>query len=244
MRPIQEAQIAEFGDYRVFNVPNNARFYVESSGNDIVKNYVRAGYEWESELRELINAFAKKGTIALDVGAHIGIHSVSMSRAVGEDGAVYSFEPQPKIYKELRINMAINDCKNVYALNLAVGNEKGQIGLGEPLPGNQGGRYISRQFPIEFVDIARIDDFELENVSFIKMDVEGFEEDTLKGAEETINKSKPVMYIEIHSAASDTRPQCEKPDRDAAAARIKQWIVDHGYNLLTYPSNNYLAVPI
>jgi len=244
IQPFQEADVIEFSGYRVCNTPNNARFYVESSGNDIVKNHVRSGAEWERELREVITKYAKQGSVALDIGAHIGIHSVTMSRVVGEKGSVYAFEPQPRTYKELRINMALNECKNVFALKLALGNERGTIGLGQPIPGNEGGRYISRKNPIEYVKIAKLDDFELDNVSFIKIDVESFEEETLLGAAETIRRNKPVMYIEIHSAHSDTRPADEKENRDAEAERIKNWIVGMGYMLVPYPQSNYLALPI
>lgn len=240
----QEADVIEFGGYRVCNTPNNAKFYVEGSGNDIVKNHLRAGAEWESELREVITKYAKPGSVALDIGAHVGIHAVTMSRVVGEKGAVYAFEPQPRTYKELRINLALNECKNVFALKVALGNERGTIGLGQPIPGNEGGRYISRKNPVEYVPITKLDDFELANVSFIKIDVESFEEQTLLGAAATIKKNMPVMYIEIHSAHSDTRPAHEKEGRDEEAARIKNWIIALGYQLLPYPQNNYLAIPI
>lgn len=244
IHPNQEADVIEFSGYRVCNTPNNAKFYVQSSGNDIVKNHLRAGVEWESELRQVITKYAKPGSVALDIGAHVGIHSVTMSRVVGEKGSVYAFEPQPKTYKELRINLALNDCKNVFALKVALGNERGSIGLAEPLPGNEGGRYISRKNPVEYVQITRLDDFDLDNVSFIKMDVEAFEEQTLLGAVATIKKNMPVMYIEIHSAHSDSRPPHEKEGRDEEAARIKNWIIALGYQLLPYPQNNYLAIPI
>ena len=240
----QETDVVEFSGYRVYTAPNNAKFYVEGSGNDIVKNHVRSGAEWERELREVITKYAKEGSVALDVGAHIGIHSVTMSRVVGEKGTVYAFEPQPRTYKELRINLALNECKNVFALKLALGNERGTIGLGQPIPGNEGGRYISRKNPIEYVKIARLDDFELDNVSFVKIDVESFEEETLLGAAETIKRNKPVIYIEIHSAHSDTRPANEKENRDAEAERIKNWIVGMGYTLVPYPQSNYLALPV
>jgi hypothetical protein len=58
----------------------------------------------------------------------------------------------------------------------------------------------------ETVDIQSLDSFQLKNVDFIKVDVEGFEADVLEGAEETIKRCKPLILVE---AFEDTRVKVE-----------------------------------
>lgn len=53
------------------------------------------------------------------------------------------------------------------------------------------------------LNVQMLDDFAFGNVDFIKIDVEGFELEVLKGAESLLQKSSPILYIEIFNDRFD-----------------------------------------
>src|SRR5262245_59764622 len=67
------------------------------------------------------------GVLAIDGGANIGVHLVEWARHMGSWGEVIAFEPQEKIFYALCGNIAINNCFNVSAKNMAIGAEEGVI---------------------------------------------------------------------------------------------------------------------
>ena len=64
------------------------------------------------------------GNIAVDIGAHKGAYTYWMSKYVGEKGKVFSFEPQPRLNKQLRL--LLNDSKNIKLEDLALSSNKGK----------------------------------------------------------------------------------------------------------------------
>ena len=67
------------------------------------------------------------GSLAVDVGAHIGCHTVFMAKQVGPGGAVFAFEAQRVIFQNLCANLALNGLSNVRVFNAAAGSEEGTI---------------------------------------------------------------------------------------------------------------------
>ncbi len=139
--------------------------------------------------------YTKPGTIAVDLGAHIGTQTLLLARAVGPEGRVFAFEPQWKMFRELVWNLTLNDCNNVTVLRCAVGDANRTVQLDPPIPENEGARTIGKGS--ETAPMRTLDSFGLENVSMIKIDVENYEERVLNGARETILRNKPVMHVEI-----------------------------------------------
>ena len=206
----------KFQNYQIYRVDNRDLFYVDDV-NDYIKNFsLKQGMPWEEHLKGIFEKYITAGSIAIDIGAHIGTHSLTFSRLVGEKGVVYAFEPQAKIFTELVINLYLNECKNVKCHHLGLGQDEKEMAIYfpsekwitenvsyHPFMLNEGHgtlAEISDQHKNEEkVKIVRLDDFKLENVSFIKIDVEGFENEVINGATETIKRNKPVMVVEIFS---------------------------------------------
>jgi hypothetical protein len=69
-----------------------------------------------------------------------------------------------------------------------------------------------------------------ENISFLKVDVEGMELDVLEGAKQIIQKHKPVMYVEFYK-------------QHDGAKELREFISSLGYNIYTLDIN-YICVPI
>lgn len=134
--------------------------------------------------------------IAVDVGANIGAHTVALARMVER---VVAFEPLTYLHYMLCGSLALNGITNVQAFNLALGKEPGRMmipyidytqsqAFGGWAPGFEGGR----QAPV-----APLDDI-LPCADFLKVDVEGMELEVLQGAENLINDSRPVLYVEAN----------------------------------------------
>lgn len=140
-----------------------------------------------------------KGMCVLDVGANMGSHTLAFSRFVGEDGMVCAFEPQRLIFQMLAGTMAINSIKNVYCYQKAVGEKQGFLKvpyIDYEKVTNWGSVPLGEWTEGESVEVVAIDDMNLPWYHFLKIDVEGMELAVLKGAQETIRKFRPYLYVE------------------------------------------------
>jgi FkbM family methyltransferase len=136
---------------------------------------------------------------AVDAGANKGTYTYFLARLAQH---VYAFEPNPKMFTILRRSMA----RNVTASPVALSNRSGDAELRVPRQrkggySNQGGSLSSVKISENYktVDVAarRLDEFDLGDVGFIKIDVEGFEQAVLEGARETIMRERPVIQVEL-----------------------------------------------
>jgi FkbM family methyltransferase len=148
----------------------------------------------------LFDQLLKDDDIVLDIGAHMGAHTIYFAGKVGPKGGVLAFEPQRALYQILCANVALNSFLNVYAYNIALGQEKDFIkvpqlnyaketnfGLFTPKDYNQG----------DDVALETIDTWmALPKCKLIKIDVEGMEMEVIKGAENTIKSTAPYIYYE------------------------------------------------
>jgi FkbM family methyltransferase len=175
----------------------------------------------------------------LDVGAHIGTHTIKLAKAVGPSGRVIAFEPQPKIFRELFMNMKINQLKNVTFYWAGVGATVGQIELSPLVATNEGGTGLDGGTG-RFVELLTIDSLHLQNVSLMKIDVEGMEDQALEGAKETIASNRPAIVIEIQGGNNFAN----------APQEVRQKIMhtldkldNMGYRVTQLDIHDWLAVP-
>jgi FkbM family methyltransferase len=230
-----------FSNYELVDVPNQGSFFVDRI-NDSIKNTLRAGQPWEWLNKLIIEAYTKPGTIALDIGAHIGTHTLTMSECVGPQGMVLAFEPNKKIYRELCLNLSINNCTNVRPIRCAIGKERGTIQIVVSHPQNEGGCYVIKESGgSNTASMIRLDDLQLSNVSFIKIDVENMEGDVLDGAVNTIKRCRPVILIEIQG--NGERPMQMDEDTQKMAQENIRKIEALDYHLQSVGGVDYLAIP-
>jgi len=169
---------------------------------------------------ELFAHFISPGAIVLDIGANIGAHTIPLAQLVGPGGVVVAFEPQPTLHKILCANLVLNSIPNVLTYAMALGDCEGDCRfpvLDYSQPGNFGGIGADMVEEGETVPLCMLDGFQLERVDFIKLDVEGFEAKVLEGAANTIERCRPIMYIEN--------------DRAEKSAELIQRLFDMGYRL-------------
>jgi FkbM family methyltransferase len=164
-------------------------------------------------------AFDRRGThgeslVIVDGGANIGAYSIALGKYIEPwDGVVLAFEPQEPIYYALCGNIALNNCFNIKASRSALaanGNVIGVPGLDYRKPATFGGLSLNPalhslteefgQAPdwdnVDAVPVTVIDRLNLPRLDILKLDIEGMELDALAGARNTINKYKPIIFVE------------------------------------------------
>jgi FkbM family methyltransferase len=157
--------------------------------------------EYDKGQIELLCSFVKPGDDVLDIGAHIGIYSLYLSRAVGSQGHVLSVEPDPRNIALLRTNLRLNACENVIVAPYAFGDRTGNAKLfqlendtGRSSLWDKGGARI-------LVGMRRGDDVVREynlRPTVAKIDVEGAEPLVLTGL---MDKRPRVLLFELATDA-------------------------------------------
>ena len=157
---------------------------------------------YEKGILFFLKGFLKKGDCFVDVGANIGLMSLFASQCVGDNGAVLSFEAHPETSELLNYNISLNKFKNIKVFDCALGSEKGEGVIRFQSELNRGGASLIDNFKREDgckVLINTLDDLFPGNLipKVIKIDVEGFEFEVLKGAEKIIKGYSPVLILEL-----------------------------------------------
>ncbi len=139
------------------------------------------------------------GHLVVEAGANIGAHKVHLAKLVGEQGAVFAFEPQRIVFQTLCANIALNQLVNVVTCQQGLGRQFGEMVLPNVDPrleNNFGGLSLLTEGDGEKVGIVTIDSLGLQRCNLIKVDVEGMEEEVISGAVNTIAKFRPILYLE------------------------------------------------
>ena len=152
----------------------------------------------DSETKELqlLRNIIKEGDTVIDIGANIGFYTLLFRNIVGKKGRVIAFEPEPKNFSLLRKTIDTNNFENVIAYQMAVGSKNSKVKL--LLSEDAGEHQISDNGHID-VDCIRLDDY-IKSADFIKLDVEGYEIEILKGMQNLLQKNIILMsefYVKL-----------------------------------------------
>jgi FkbM family methyltransferase len=148
---------------------------------------------------DLFRQLVQPGQVVVEVGANIGAHTVVLAQLVGPRGRVLAFEPQRLLYQMLCANLALNNITNVVGVQQAVGAAHGTVNvpvLDPTMENNFGGVSVGPDESGEPVLMAPLDAYDLKACDFLKVDVEGMEEDVLRGAMGLISRCQPTLYVE------------------------------------------------
>ncbi|MEY2508005.1 MAG: hypothetical protein QOH01_2334 [Verrucomicrobiota bacterium] len=192
----------------------------------LLRRLRRANYEREMELLDLL---CDRGRPGVDIGAKIGMYTY---RIRAHSSEVIAFEPIPMFNqflsavfgrKRVRVEpFAVSDQRGRARLRLPYGHDgKPKFGRATIDPANRFDMgVIARADEIE-VETRRIDDYDLVDVGFIKIDVEGHELAVLAGAANTLARHTPNLLIE-----------CNDEHQPNAVRRLGEWLDAHGYDAL------------
>lgn len=142
-------------------------------------------------------SFIQPGAVVVDVGANIGATAIPSAIAAGPSGTILAFEPHPRVFRYLRENVRMNHLENCELLNFALGNKKGPACLSdmENDDCNVLGDNCERGVTVS-QDVLDSFTGDLESIDLLKIDSEGYELFVLKGARETLKKTK-LVCVEI-----------------------------------------------
>lgn len=129
----------------------------------------------------------------VDCGAHIGNHTLFFAGIMGRD--VLAFEPNPASYRRLEANVMANGLGHrVRTVRAAVGPVGGWGTLLGSEADNTGGCRVA--FRPGDVAVVALDDYRLQDVAVLKVDVEGQAMAALTGALATLERCRPLVYVE------------------------------------------------
>jgi len=157
--------------------------------------------DWEVFVSKIMYKYVKKGDIVLDLGANIGYYSLLLAKLVGDNGKVYSFEPDPDNFKLLKKNIKANDYHNIVAIQKAVSDRTGKIRLFlEKDNSTMHKIYRARGENCTTIEIESVslDDFfkdKNKKINFIKMDIEGAEGGAIKGMQKLLDENDNIIIF-------------------------------------------------
>ncbi len=187
-------------------------FIFESSGlkmfGDRRDRYARGiavmpGYE-EAPAQYILESLRENPGAYLDVGTNMGV--VAALIASRTDQRVIAVEPDPETARRAACTFALNGLRNITLYSAAVGDHNGETTF-FTAPGSSDAASLSgitvgattREVKVPVVTIdAIVETCKLDRVGFIKIDVEGFEPQAIKGGENTIRRDQPEMFFEYH----------------------------------------------
>ncbi len=162
-------------------------------------------YRRRKEAAEIrfMQSFPLSGRSVIDIGANKGVYSYWMSRAVGPQGRVIAFEPQPELEAHLKDVFDSFGLSNVELITCALSSQAGDAQLYRRSVGAGDASFESMQ-EVEALTVpcTTLDDYVaasgLDDIAYIKCDVEGHELAVIQGAEQSLKRWSPVVQVECH----------------------------------------------
>lgn len=173
------------------------------------KLYLTGSYE--KRLLKLPKVLVNPGDVIVDAGANIGLISIFCAIKAGNNGIVLSFEPHPETFPILQKNIAINGLSQITAFKNALGSSPGSARIYSNIQINRGAASLvefQKDSPSFDIEILTLDDVlkqqNILHLNLIKIDVEGFEMEVLKGAEEILTKENgPILVVECSNSRNN-----------------------------------------
>lgn len=165
----------------------------------IISACYRRGFRWEEHQHDIIDKFLDSNSVVIEAGSHIGTETVKLSKVCKH---VYAFEPMPMSYDILCQNLELNDCNNVTIFKKGLSDKPGRTKVScvyNDNPGAtqlHGGEDASNFNEVIEIELVTIDDLCLDQLDYIKMDVESYEHLVIEGGINTIKKHRPIIILE------------------------------------------------
>ena len=186
---------------------------VNCFGNDIYlpacDDFIQASIKntggWEKKIHECYSSFLTKDSVVIEIGAHVGTHTVSMAKICKH---VYTFEIQRFLNQLLSYNLIHNECFNVTNFLEIIGNKNAIVPIEEIEyneknfcgfnTGAMSVKGLNKPWGYPMLEIKLDNKFNfLNRCDLLKIDAEGSELDVLKGGLDFIERTKPAILIEF-----------------------------------------------
>ncbi|MDB4897904.1 MAG: methyltransferase, FkbM family [Firmicutes bacterium] len=206
-------------------------FVMRGQADATIVPYIRMTGSWEPYLMELIADKLPVGGTFVDVGANIGIHSMLAALRVGPTGKVFAIEASPGTWQVLAENLVSTGCPGAIAVLRGVWDAPAVLTFCH-VPENHGHSHLSttgyqrgQTFAVacESLD-SLVAQAQLSRIDLIKIDVEGSETKVWQGAQDTLQRFKPPVILEMNFATL-------RDNVGSSALELYQAIGASGYNM-------------
>jgi FkbM family methyltransferase len=208
------------GEFKL-ELPLGGTVRVSAGGDDSVTS---ALFWWgwrshEPETLALFQALAREAVTVVDVGAHVGLFALVAAASVRSGGVVYAFEPMPRCFDRLQLNVALNGFNNTRLSSAAAGAAATTSkfyfveGVATPMFGGLAEMFASdASMAATSVEVLTLDAaIGAQRVDLVKLDTETTEADVLRGAATILARDRPTIITEVW----------DEPRGDALTAILK-----------------------
>ena len=193
--------------------------------------YVSGTYE--PNTLHVLRGLLHPGDVFIDAGANAGLITMAASKWIGATGCICAFEPSAREFARLSDTVSRNHLSQVTMVPAALGAGRAVATLRVADAVHGGLNTLGSDFgyagidvaEIESVDVMPLDEFvaerQLSRIAVIKVDVEGFEEEVIAGAANTLERHRPTLVIEVLSRALEAA--------GSSIERLERRLFDAGY---------------
>jgi FkbM family methyltransferase len=212
-------------------------------GNDL-SQAIFVGGHYEPNEFAVLEGVLHPGMTMIDAGANEGAYTIYAAARVGPVGRVMAIEPSPRELERLRANLELNNAANVTVVPAALAERPGHVELQIAEEAHAGqntfGSFIyagvgsSGRVSVTTTTIdLLVDEYGLDRVDVIKLDLEGAEERALRGARQTLHRFRPLLILEAAEASLARQ--------GGSAAAVSSLLAEDGYRILKFDPSGRLV---
>jgi len=184
--------------------PGGCKFFVDSVDKRVTPVDTFNFDMYEKDDSEMLFNLVKDGDTIFDIGANIGWYSIHLAKKF-PNSKIYSFEPIPETFNQISSNTELNESTNIRLNNLALSSKKEKLTFyySPTVTGASSSKNITENQNMTKLEIEAdtIDNFimtnSIDNLDFVKCDVEGAEYFVYQGGLETFKNKKPIIFTEM-----------------------------------------------
>jgi FkbM family methyltransferase len=195
-----------------------------------------------------MRSLVRNGNVVLDIGANVGAHTLYLAQAVGPSGAVIAFEPTDFAFRKLLQNVALNPTlasrmrpEQILLTNDSSSAIPSLIYSSWPLTVREDlhEKHLGELKSTSNATAERLDDYVRRNgidqIDFIKIDVDGHEYSVLSGALDSLQRLRPALLMELSPYVH--------AEKDAESfGRLVALLSDAGYSM--HPVGSRKPLPL
>jgi FkbM family methyltransferase len=192
------------------------------------------GNLYERQTRSALSKLVSPASLVLDIGANIGAHTLHLAQLVGPMGRVLAFEPTDFAFRKLRRNLDLNRslASRVEVFHCFLTANDGVsvpnvIYSSWPLDVEDGlhAKHLGREMKTGIAQARSLDSILAEHadrkVQLVKLDVDGFECDVLRGASSLLRDTRPIFVMELAPYVLE--------ERGASLDQLVSYFIPNGY---------------
>ncbi len=192
----------------IFTFENNIKLLLrrESRLAEFILNH-----NFELAERKFLATFLKPGDVVLDIGANVGLFSLLTASCVGEKGRVYAFEPVKRVGEMFKENLRLNSFQNIELIEKGLSNSETELLINTStsydawstlanVNSSSESPNLDKQEPVALTTLDKWvaqAELPLNKISFVKIDVEGWEKFVVQGGEEFFSGTDALVLMEF-----------------------------------------------